>query len=57
MYVDYQTIPLEYHFTDTKKIVVNYNQTSTSGPVPINWLLFSYIRSEDYELDQDYYDK
>ena len=27
---------------------------STPGPVPKHWLIFVYIRSEDYELDQKF---
>ena len=27
---------------------------STPGPVPKHWLVFVYIRSEDYELDQNF---
>ena len=34
--------------------VDNYNKMSTPGPVPTNWLGFSYIREEDYKLDQNF---
>ena len=41
MYVDNETIPVEEHFTATKKCVVNYKKMSTPGPIPRHWLVFS----------------
>ena len=38
----------------TKKTVVNYKNMSTPGTVPKRCLRFSYVRSEDYELDQNF---
>ena len=53
MYVDPEKMPVEENFTSTKKIVMRYKKISTTRPVPKHWLRFSYIRSEDYELDQN----
>ena len=41
---------MEDHFPANKKLIVNYKKISTPGPVPKNWLGFSYIRSKDYKL-------
>ena len=49
-------MPLEDHFPAIKTFVVNYNKITNPGTVPENWLGFSYIRSEDYELDQNFDD-
>ena len=54
MYVDHDTILLWDHFPATKICVVNYKKISTPGTVPKYWLVFSYIRSEDYELDLNF---
>ena len=56
MYVYPETIPEEGHFTATKSFVAKYKKISTPGPVPKYWLGFSYICSEDYELDQNFDD-
>ena len=56
MYVNPDTMPVEDHFPDTKNIVVNYKNMSTPGTVPKYWSGFSYIRSEYYELDQNFDD-
>ena len=56
MYVYPDTMPVEDHFTATKTFVVNYKKMSTQGPVPKHWLGQSYIRSEDYYSDQNFYD-
>ena len=56
MYVDTQTIPLEGRFFSTKIFVVDYKKNSTPGLFPKHWLVFSYIRLEDYELDQNFDD-
>ena len=51
MYVYHKTMPVGDHFPSTKIFLVNYKKISTPGPVPKHWLGFSYILSEDYELD------
>ena len=56
MYIGPDTISVEDHFPDTKTFFVNYNKVSNPGSVPKHWLGFSYIRSEDYELDHNFYD-
>ena len=56
MYVDPEIIPVEYHFSASKYFVENYSKFSTPGPAPKHWLRFSYIFSEDYELDQNFYE-
>ena len=38
------------------KIVVKLKKKSTPEPVSKHWMLFSYIRSEDYELDKNFDD-
>ena len=40
-------ILVQEYFTYPKKFVKNYKKMSTPGPVPKNWLGFSYIWSED----------
>ena len=57
VYVYPEKMPVEDHFYDTKPFVVNYKKMSTPVPVPKHWLVFSYIYSEDYELDQKFDDK
>ena len=52
MHVDYEKMSVEDHFTATEMFVDNYKKMSTTGPVPKHWLGFSYISSEDNELDQ-----
>ena len=54
MYVDHQTITVEDFFTDTKKIVENYKKLSTPEAGQKHWLVFCFIHSEDYELDENY---
>ena len=56
MYVDPDTIPVDDHLPYTKTVFVNYKKMSTPGPVPKHWLVFSYICSERYELDQNFDD-
>ena len=51
MYVDTETITMEDYFPDTKTCVEKYRKISTTGTLPKHWLGFSYICSEDYELD------
>ena len=53
MYVDPKTIPVEENFPATETFVVNQKEISTPGPVPKHWLGFSYICSEDHDLDQN----
>ena len=55
MYVYPEKIPEEEYFTDTKFFPGNYKKTSTPVPVPNHWLEFSYIRSEYYYLDLNFY--
>ena len=43
MYVDTDTMTEEYCFPDTKTFVKNHKKSSSQGPVPKNWLEFSYI--------------
>ena len=54
MYVYTQTIPVEDYFNATKTIVVKYKKIPTSETVTKNWLVFSYIRSENYELNHSF---
>ena len=54
MYVYPETMPEEDHFSDTKTIVDNYKKMPTTGPVPKNWLGFSYIISKGYQLYQNF---
>ena len=37
-------------------IFLKYKKISTPGPIPKYWLGFSYIRSEYYELGQNFDD-
>ena len=55
MYIDTEKMADEDYFPDIKKFVKNYKKMSTPGAVPKHWLWFSYIRSEDYELDLNLY--
>ena len=57
MYVDNETIPAEDHFPAKKTFFGKYKKIPTPGTVPKIWLGFSYIRSEDYESDQNFDDK
>ena len=57
MYDDTETIPPEENFTATKMLVDNKKKISTPGPIPKHWLVFSYISSEYYELDQNFDDR
>ena len=54
MYVGTEAIPVEEHFPGTKQCVENYNKITTPLPVPKYLLVFSNIRSEDYELDNNF---
>ena len=45
---------MEDHFPETKENVVDYKKISNPGPIPKHFLGFSYIRSEDYELDYSF---
>ena len=54
MYVYPQTIPGEDNFPDTRIFTMNYKKISIPGLVPNIWLGFSYISSEDYELDKNF---
>ena len=55
-YVDLQKMLVEDHFTDTKTFAVKYKEISTKGPVPKDYLGFSYIHSEDYDIDKNFDD-
>ena len=54
MYVDPETMPVEDHFIATKIFVDNYRNISTPGIARKHWLVFSYIRSEYYELNHNF---
>ena len=56
MYVDPQKIPVKENFVATLNVSVNYKKMSIPGTVPKHQLIFSYICSEDYELDQNFHD-
>ena len=43
-------------FPATEVLVDKYNQMSTPGPFPKHWLGFSYIRSEYFDLYQNFDD-
>ena len=57
VYVDPDTMTVEDHFPATKIFFVDYNKMSTTVTVPKHWLVFSYIRLEDYYLDHNFDDK
>ena len=57
MYVDTKTMPVDELFIASKKFVENYKKMSTIGLVPKNWIGFSHILLEDYELDNNLYEK
>ena len=50
MYVDPDKIPMEDYFPATR----TFKKISTPGPVPNNWPVFSYIRSDNYQLDLNF---
>ena len=54
MYVNTGTIIVEKYFPATKTFVENYKKMSTTGTVPKHWLVFTYISSKYYELDQNF---
>ena len=54
IYVDPETMLEEEYFSATETFVANYKIISTPVPVPKHCLGFSYIRSEDYELDHNF---
>ena len=51
MYVDTNKISVEDYVPSTKTFVEKYKKIPTPGPVPKDWIVFSYILSEYYELD------
>ena len=51
MYVDPQTIPVEDHFTATKKNCCELQESVSFITSTKYWMEFRYICSEDYELD------
>ena len=54
--VDPETIIVEDYFPTTNKFVEKYKKFSTPVPVPKYWLGFSFISSEYYELDMNFYE-
>ena len=54
MHIDTKTIQVEGYFLDTKTFFDNYKKISSPGPGPKHWIIFSYINSEDYELDVNF---
>ena len=54
MYVDPQNISVKEYFLATQTFIVSNKKISTTGTVPKQWIGFSYILSEDYELDQNF---
>ena len=51
MRVETETMAEEVYLPDTKLFFENYKRRSTPGILPRHWLGFSYISSEEYELD------
>ena len=56
MYVYPEMIPVDDHFPDAKNFVDNYKKMSTPGSVPNHFIVYSHIRSEYYELYQNFDD-
>ena len=56
MYVDPEKFPVKDYFHTIPTFADNYKIMSTPGPVPKNWPIFGNIRSEYYELDQNFYE-
>ena len=54
MYVDLDAVLKEEFFIPTRKIVANYNIMSTPALVSKYCLRFSYICSEEYDLDLNF---
>ena len=54
MYVFPDTIPVEDYFPATKTFFGKYKKISTPESVPKPWIVFSFIHSEYYELDQNF---
>ena len=57
MYVDTETIAQEEYLPDTRSFVETEKKRLTPVLVPKQWIGFSYICSEDYELDLSIDDK
>ena len=55
IYVDPHKMSVEDHFIAIT-FFVDYKKMSNPVTVPKHWLGFSYIRSEDYELDENFDD-
>ena len=45
----------EEYFSYTNICISRYKKISTPVPVPKRWLVFSYIRSEYYKLNMNFY--
>ena len=54
MYVDPETIYQEDYFLATRTFVESYKKRLTIGPDKKHWLGFSYMFSEEYELDLNF---
>ena len=46
-----------FYLQVTITFVEKYKKSLTPGPVPKYWIIFSYIRSEDYESDLNFDEK
>ena len=57
MYIDTETITEEDYIQDNIEFVEYYKKRWTTGSVPNNWLVFSYICWEYYELDLKFDEK
>ena len=54
MYADPEKMPVDGNFPATKYFFANCKKLSTPGTIPKHWLGFSYIHSEDYDLDKNF---
>ena len=57
VYVDTKTMLEDDYFLATTIFVQDYKNRSTPGPVSKYWIEFSYIHSQDYELDLKFDEK
>ena len=57
MYADTETMSGGFYLQVTITFVEKYKKSLTPGPVPKYWIIFSYIRSEDYESDLNFDEK
>ena len=56
-YVDPEIMPVEDKFPSTRTFVVKYKKIPTPRTFPKHLSGFIYMSSEDYEIDQNFYDK